>query len=75
MSKENFEVKNSDAVRAGDKIKVYGQYLTVLKTKHLNRHPYQLYEFKLAEFVEPLRIPAGWAIKVWTPKGSATKDS
>ena len=62
--KEKIIIKDSAVVKVGDKVLVYGMFLEVIKTNKMNRHPIQLVELYFAEFREPLRIPAGWQIKV-----------
>lgn len=50
LRKSDFEAKNADSVKAGDEIYVYGDWLVVQSTRHVNHHPYQLYEFYLSPF-------------------------
>lgn len=64
MPKVPFTPKSADSIRAGDRILAHGSWMLVAKTRHVNRHPVQLYEIYL-EGLEPcLRVPAGWQIKV-----------
>lgn len=64
MTKKNtsFKLINSDSLKSGNKILVFGVWMEILKVKHLNHHPIQLYEIYLKD-LPCLRVPADWQIK------------
>lgn len=64
VKKSEFENKNADVVKVGDKLYIYGKWLVVKRVHHINQHPYQLYEFLFDEFRSCLRVPAGWQVRV-----------
>lgn len=64
MKKNEFELVNADSIKVGYKFRIYGAWYKVIKINHLNRHPVQLYEFYFDEFREPLRVPAGWQVRI-----------
>lgn len=55
--------KNADAIHIGDLIWIWGQWMKVVNVEHRNRHPYQLYVFKVDEFRDYICVPAGWTIE------------
>jgi len=64
MKKSEFEMVPACSIKVDREVWIYGQWLKVIRIKHLKWHPFQLYEFHFAEYREPLlRVPDGWPIR------------
>jgi hypothetical protein len=64
MKKSRFLSKSADSIQVGERIWVYGKFVVVTQVKLLVIHPMQFIEIWITGVAPPLRVPAGWQIKV-----------
>lgn len=55
------------SIHRGNLIVINGEPVRVKTVTHLNRSPYQLYQFTVDRFEEPICVPATWEIEVVNP--------